>query len=267
VETVVFSRTFSGKINKSFFLKKVIFFVEGNDDVAFYAPFKRSLDCRFESADGKPELIKLALHAAQTKLPYVAVLDDDFDVISGRDVRGDRVVYVGAYSMENLLAQDEIVREFVQDFCGCNEDIPDDILLSKLWTDCGDILAKVVIADLAAMLNGIDRDAVPARIDTWIRSNGNHIFIREEAWADFQSFLLRVGQENIDAAATLLDKLSSSEICAGYLRGHLVFGLLRNRTFNAVKAVGVKAGKAYIRKLVRILTCMFWRGSSASRDN
>lgn len=261
-----FSRTTSGKINKAFFVGEVVVYVEGDDDFAFFASLRRSLGFRVESSNGKHELVKLAQRVSHDHLPYVVVMDDDFDVIAGRSFESDQVVYVGRYSIENLLACDSVIKELVCDYCGIDCDLPSDGSINQLWVDLGSKLAMVAVADLAADLAGIDRGGVPDRIEMWLQQERGKLTIRRDAWADFEAYLGQLGEARLDQAKHMLDGLSEAEVCRCHLRGHLVFGLIRNRIVAAIKA---KNGRINIdsRGLLMLCADIFWRLGSECAIN
>lgn len=261
-----FGRTLSGKINKAYFVGKVICYVEGEDDVSFFAPLKRQLDIRFESANGKAEALKLARSVIESQAPFLVLLDDDFDVVAGRSLQSQHVLYVGRYSIENLIAVDDLLTEFVQDYCGSNDDVPSDFLLLRLWEDCGDRLSQIVLVDLAADLNGGDRGGVPDRIEMWIESVGRRLRIKEAAWETFQQYVATIGEDELALATQALQGQTTSDMCTRHLRGHLVFGLLRDRAIAAVKAV--KGGKCVAdnRMLLKTFSELFWRSADRSGE-
>lgn len=257
-----FGRTTSGMANKGLFVGQVIIYVEGEDDVSFFSPLKRVLGCRIESANGKPGLLKLLERVDEEANDFIIVMDDDFDVILNKAVTSRYVVYVGRYSIENLLLCDSLLKEFVGEYCGCDDAVPDEVLLSRVWEDSGGRLAHVAAIDLAAAAAGTDRGGVPERIEMWLQIAGRRISVRDDAWEQFNAYAKGIAEEYVNNATQLLHELSHESICQNYLRGHLVFGLLRNRIFAAIKSVRNSNANIDNRALLRLLSDLFWRTES-----
>ena len=78
---MVFSRTISGKKNKFYFVEKVIVWVEGPDDIVFFDRLLRDMGCKLDPAGGKNECLKLAEGIVEEDLPYVVIIDGDYDVL------------------------------------------------------------------------------------------------------------------------------------------------------------------------------------------
>lgn len=261
---VEFGRTESGKANKPYFVGKVIFYVEGDDDIAFFAPLRRLLDARFESANGKNEALKLASREDGAKYPYVVILDDDFDRLLDKHISKSNVVYVGRYSIENLVARDDLLIDFVRDYCGTEDDVPEIYLMAKVWQDCGERLVRLVVADLAACISGSGRGGVPDRIEAWIEVVGERIRIRDAAWRRFEEYVRGLDGAALSRAESLLHGRESGDVCEHHLRGHLIFGLLRNRLIHAIRQIRGSGFAADSRVILRMFSEMFWRSEGCS---
>jgi hypothetical protein len=255
----VFSRTTSGKANKGLFIRELLVYVEGDEDVTFFSALRSELGCRFESADGKGEAEKLAKKLLDDNYPYAVILDGDFDVVLGRKIQHPRVVYLSVYSIENFLANDDVIREFIEGYCACDDGLEDILLLGDFWDLCGGDLRKLVTLDIARAMSGLDRAGIPDRIDPWLAISDSRVVLTRDARARISDLEEQTPARQILAARRLLEQRSDVEVCCELLRGHLIFGIVRKKVFIAIKRLLRRNCVADNRMLLKSMSEALWR--------
>ena len=105
--TVGFTRTPSGIVGKWHFYSMPTIWVEGPTDIYFYSPIVDDLQCRIEAFHGHENATALIEGLRDHGLPYLVVLDGDYDILSAWRSPHKRVIRLRRYSFENYLWERE----------------------------------------------------------------------------------------------------------------------------------------------------------------
>ncbi|MFC1871625.1 DUF4435 domain-containing protein [Chloroflexota bacterium] len=109
-------RTTSGKINKYLFSPEILIWVEGIDDIPFYVNGLERGTCKFLPAGGKEEIKKLINALVKENLPYVVILDGDYEVLENPKSINSRIINLRRYSIENYLLEEELIEAVCRDY-------------------------------------------------------------------------------------------------------------------------------------------------------
>lgn len=156
---VVFERTPSGKIGKFNFYTLPLVWVEGPDDVTFFAKLLRQ-PCRLEAANGRDACELLAEELKVSDLPYAVIMDSDYDVLDGISHDHPRVVFLDRYAMENYFFDRGTLERVCQSYIGNQEAIE----------RFGDYYESKILGVLNALKELIALDVVHARASTGHKS-------------------------------------------------------------------------------------------------
>ncbi len=98
-----FTRTPTGIVGKWRFYSIPTVWVEGPTDIFFFAPIVDDLPCRLEAIRGCKNAAALIEGLVRDDLPYVVILDGDYEILTKRRQIHKRVIRLRRYSFENYL--------------------------------------------------------------------------------------------------------------------------------------------------------------------
>ena len=105
-----FERTTEGKIARYRFLDMPVVWLEGETDYPMYEPILSEMGCEIGWADGKQECRKLVEAMMAGDLPYVVVLDGDYEILRRCRSWHRRAVLLQRHSIENYCAEVGVVQ-------------------------------------------------------------------------------------------------------------------------------------------------------------
>jgi len=233
-----FSRTPAGKVAKHLFHPHTtIVWVEGDDDLTAYTWLVRDLDCRVERAGGKPACLRLAQELMRDDLPYVVVVDGDYDILTRRRSPHRRVVWLQRYAIENYLLEVGSMERL----CDSLEPPTDDECARRfaaVLEHVGSELADAIALDAAAVSEGLAETPLPQRIERLLNTGkacevdaAAVAHCCRDASAELPVLALRKSRQLIKA-------WQKKRRIVDLLRGHLAFGVLRRCIFAEVEARG-----------------------------
>ena len=83
--------------------------LEGGTDYPMFEPLARSMNCVLRPAGGVEECRKLARAMMKAELPYIVVMDGDYEILRRQRSRHRRVVLLARHSIENYCAEPELL--------------------------------------------------------------------------------------------------------------------------------------------------------------
>lgn len=230
-----FRRTTSGQIAKYLFFRQPVLWVEGATDIVFYSKALRRVDFRIEVAGGRGECLRLAAALEEGDLPFVVVLDGDYEMLWRRRSTHRRVVWLNRYSIENYLFE-ELATESV---CALLSGDPNTEVVSRfrsvrlaIETD----LAELVLLDVGSSLGGNFEPSFPEHADEILLGNRG---VRLNA-GRIAYWVRKVADQVTEAARTKAAEGIGGFIQDGRLvdivRGKVVLGILRRLIWEVVQA-------------------------------
>lgn len=260
---VPFQRTNAGKAVKPKFIGRKICYVEGVDDVAFFNPVSERLGVKFEPAHGKPNSEELARKLVAQGGDYIVVFDNDFDDLLGRRLSDPRVVYLPCYSVENLPVLDLTLDAVLTTFCALSEPTTKGSgLVRETLNREGEILDELIHYDLAMRRAEKENEIMPGHADVIFGNRPGLNFCT--AWKLSASEKLANSAGEISAVKSSTSHLSRIRRIEVYLRGHVIFGILRRCFVSAANLLGGPKPTVDNRMFMAFLGEAFWRVGGAS---
>ena len=98
------ARTPSGLASEYLFYKETVVYVEGYTDIPFYdTVLQNYYNYRIKAKHGKEKCKELATALVEDDLPYVVVLDGDYEILESTRSKHRRVILLHRHSLENYL--------------------------------------------------------------------------------------------------------------------------------------------------------------------
>ena len=224
----MFTRTTAGLINKFLFYSEPIIWVEGPDDLPFYYPIINGLGCRIEAAGGKDECERLSEFIIQDNLPYIVVIDSDYEILMGYKILHDRVIYLHKYSIENYFFEREIVQSVCCKYSGSLEGKEAlGTLFDEVEKDTQQHLYELVVLDVANHREGTGLEVIPTSPEKLIDIRSVHCS-SERVSQVCKAISINIKPETISESRTLIDNFLRDRRFSDLLKGHFIFGIIRH---------------------------------------
>lgn len=254
-----FNRTLSGKIAKYLFYKEPLIWVEGVSDIPFYSNLVSGINCHIEAADGREDCQNLIEALIDNNLPYLVVIDGHYEMLTRVRSRHRRVVLLQRHSIENYLFEQQIINIVACQYSSIEP--PRDIssvIITKLEQHLEKELHKLLVLDIALV------DASPGQTvfpDSHlpIHDTRNPVQLSRHRIIDLQkSYGGLVSQEEIDSAESMLENYLKQHRFVDVLKGHFVFGIIRDLFVNIVTDTTGNSPNIDNRGLLLILSGAVW---------
>lgn len=239
-----FTRTTQGKIALYRFFDEPLVWLEGGTDYPMFEPLLRPMNCKLRFAGGKRECLKLAQAMIDDDLPYVVVVDGDYEILRRQRSYHRRALLLRRYSIENYCAEPVLIGvvcqrysegrvadgdagERFEELLGQLERelramvVLDIALSGKHGGDEGGVLPKSIVSVLATKVPMAFDRAKVREIVTRGRRNCRHRASRRKANA-------------------LLDGYMAKRRFVDILRGHWVFEMIRWFVVGELRRVEMK---------------------------
>jgi len=266
-----FDRTDVGKINQYLFYQDPVIWVEGADDIPFYEHSLTTGSCVFKPADGKPECIKLAAAIKEHDLPYIVVLDGEYNILRKKRSGHRWIVILGRHSIENYLFEKDLVRHICCDYVSLKirnsldksakldefaKTVGDhfDTLLSYVESELFDL----VVLDVADCMGKTGCDVLPNRIDPLCQSGTEVIFVDSQISRYCNKGKNKISQQHIDDAKSLISDFCKYKRFIDIVPGHLVYGILRRFIKKTIKRNTGKSISIDDEGMMLLLTAGVW---------
>lgn len=242
-------RTELGKINKYLFHQEPVVWVEVGDDIPFYKHGFTNDPCVFLPAGGKNESIKLAEAIKKHALPYIVILDGDYEILTKKKSSHRWVVILDRHSIENYLFDRDLAQLICYDYASLKTknkpytSIESNIVMEKIGNDFDKLLSYIesklydlVILDVANCMKQTGCDVLPDKIDVLCESGHNIVFLTSQIAKYYGMGNIKVSQQDIDNAKSLTSDFCKYKRFVDIVPGHLVYGILRRFIKNTVKS-------------------------------
>lgn len=108
-----FIRSDSGIKNRYLlYFPKILVYVEGYSDIPFYEEVLQNYDYHLKARGGKKECEKLVTDIVEKDLPYVVILDGDYEILEHSRSQHRRIVWLHRHSCENYLLEENPIEKF-----------------------------------------------------------------------------------------------------------------------------------------------------------
>ncbi|MYH63244.1 MAG: hypothetical protein F4148_16310 [Caldilineaceae bacterium SB0675_bin_29] len=224
-----FDRTTQGKIAQFRFFDEPVVWVEGETDYPIYEQLLGKMGCKTLWAGGKPECWKLVEAMIADDLPYVVVLDGDYEILRRRKSYHRRALLLGRYAIENYCAEIGLVQNV------CRRYSYGKVVVGDVGSRFGRLLDRIegelmdlVILDIAlAQVGGKDGKGVLAGNVRRILEVGVPLMVDREKVKHLVAQKDRDGfEKEKDEARELLNRFVGRKRFVDILKGSWAFGLI-----------------------------------------
>lgn len=230
---MVFQRTALGKRATFLFYPEPVVWVEGPEDIPFYGALcsRFGLACQLKDASGRLNCVRLAEDLVKDNLPYVVVLDGDYDILDIKNGHPRKIV-LRRYSIENYLFHlDPIASVCVA--LARNVDVFTRVSgsFSEFETRSWECLRDLIVCDAAHALYATGTSVLPSHPRLLTGSQNGYV-LREanirrlyEKWSKEIDILDKNALPDVHKRITAYLKRGRP---MGLVRGHFLFSLMRN---------------------------------------
>lgn len=209
-------------LNQFYSVDKIVY-VEGDDDIPFWEVIfdkLASFSVEFESAGGKPELMKLVQAIEDGEADYLLALDSDYDTIIGLEFN-PAIIRTYGYSMENTLICAETLCKSLKTLLRLPiKETPHE--MCKEWViEVEEAVRYFVACDIVNHVEGLGLLVIPDSSDRFMKSKNSCDLCEEKIKEYLDDLSPRFGEER---ALSELDRLNSSSLSLlDILKGHFLF--------------------------------------------
>ena len=164
---MAFNRTTKGQVSKYLFYDRPLLWVEGEDDIAFYAKILNDCNFHIQSAGGRKEAEKLIDALIADDLPYCVVIDGDYCILRGQRSRHRRAQILPRYSWENFLFQKQIIEGISLQCCRLNAgDVGEITQFDRAYVELKTKIKVLVMYDIASQVSEAGLRLLPDKINS-----------------------------------------------------------------------------------------------------
>ena len=259
---IVFSRTSGGLAEKWRFHNVPTVWVEGPTDFYFYSPIAEELPCRFEPFHGRKNARALITSLKEKNDPYLVILDGDYYILQNARRHHRRVIVLSRYSYENYLWDPEIINRVCLRFAQCGEE--KDIIKAPML-GAVEMLEKeflrALILEVAARRMDPAPKVLPDRIEVLLE-NQRSVKLNLSRLKGLVREAEKTVDTSIEAEAKRdIEAFLKCNCITHIVRGHLLFGLLRQIFFQVANKERGARMSASDEVLLQMFSEAVWRFS------
>ena len=233
-----FIRTDSGIENRDlFYFPKILVYVEGYEDIPFYEGVLQNYDYHLKARGGREECKKLVTALVKKDLPYVVVLDGDYEILERFQSQHRQVVWLHRYSFENYLFEEEPIKQFCRDHAHL-EDSLEELLASSEFTDfIQNIEMKfkdLIILDVAHQRAGTGYDVLPDKSDRFFKPRTRVDFLDSQIQQSRTKAANRIDSQSIDNTRILVETFLRDHRFIDLLPGHFAFSIIKRLIIDTI---------------------------------
>lgn len=227
MSTDTFSRTGSGKLAQYLFHDVPLVWVEGKTDKIAYEPLSRRYSFDMRPAGGRPECLALAKRMAEENLPFLVILDGDYEALQRKRSFHKRAVFLDRYSVENYYCEKSIVDSFVRRFAGVPPEREVKHAFQEMVKHIESELDNLVVHDIAAELLCDGDGPLPRAANELLEDPSNYRLDEERI-----TYLVEEAEEDlndscVEKAKKLIEEWEERGMrMVDIVRGHVLFGIL-----------------------------------------
>ncbi len=254
-----FTRTKRGKVNESLFQDKVLVWIEGDTDFAFYERVLRDLDCKLKSAGGRPECEKLAEELVREKLSFVVVMDGDYNILIRKRSIHRWVIVLPRYSMENFLFEEPALKRVCANYCSTGDHhkmIAREF--QRVQRSIGTKLRRLIVLDAARTFANEATKVLPRSADALLETGKEIQFSTKAISKLYQAGRAQITSGDYTEAEQLIAEFTKDKRLVDILKGHIILGILRRLVSTLVGRSGRRCPKLDNDSLRCLFTAEIW---------
>jgi hypothetical protein len=257
--STTFTRTTTGLVGKWQFYDVPTVWVEGVTDIFFYLPILRDLKCRMEPFHGTGNSDALIEGIKKRDLPYMVILDGDYEILRKKRSVHKRVIVLRRYSFENYLWEPSSLNYSCHRHAQSGE--RNDVLVSdlkKLLKNLRECLQVAVELDVASQECNPAPKVLPDHIEQFLEKSDAVKIDRRKVTAFIGNAADQIPEEALRQSKQLVEEFLKQRCFSELLKGHLLLSAM-HKLF-CKKASEIKGGNAAIRvdALVQVLSDSIW---------
>ena len=250
-----FIRSDSGLENRDlFYLPKVLVYVEGHSDIPFYEEVLQNYNYHLKARGGKKECEKLVMVLVEKDLPYVVVLDGDYEILERARSQYRRVVWLHRHSFENYLFEVEPIKQFCRDRARSEDSLKEPLTSEAFARFTEDIEVKfkdLLILDVAHQRAETGYEVLPNRADRFFKPQTCVNFLDSQIQKSRTEAANRINSQNVNKAKISVERFLKKHRFVDLLPGHLVFGIIRRLISHTVgKSISNEETRLYLSRVV-----------------
>ena len=256
-----FDRTISGKSAKYlFYPDKVLVWVEGDHDERFYSWLIENIEVEICGAGGKPECMRLAERILRDNLPYVVVMDGDYDILDRSHIHHSRIVILSRYSIENYLLDEPSLLAIFNSYT-VDPDGEAKIRLSTMIAYAEEALEEAIRLDATCVRSSLDESPLPSKIEVILANDGSFVIDEDKLDDCCVECRSKVSKDDLRRTNKLIDDWCSTRRLVWLLRGGLALGLIRRIMIEELVGYRKLKWNADNRTLRALLVSHVWQGT------
>ena len=232
------ARTPSGLAAEHLLHKETVVYVEGYTDIPFYQMVLQNYNCRIKAKNGKAKCEELATALIEDELPYVVILDGDYEILEGTQSKHRRVILLHRHSFENYLLEEEAIERFCRDRAHLEDSLEE--MASRFWEVVKDTELKfkeLVVLDVAHYRSKTCGEVLPEQPDRFFNKENTQKavdFRDNEIQKQYTKVVNCIDEQDIEEASILVDEFLKEHRFIDLLPGHFAFGIIRHLIRNTV---------------------------------
>jgi hypothetical protein len=255
-----FTRTKTGIVGKWRFYPIPTVWVEGPSDILFYEPILGDLGCRIEPFHGAENARALIDDLRQNSYPYAVILDGDYSILNSSARLHRNVVVLRKYSFENYLWEEGSINQACLRHAQCGE--KEDRIgpeFERLTQHLEESLSQLVTLDVAARKVNPAPKVLPDKIELLLENNQSHYLDRNKISIIICKVEKLLNEQDLSDARKQLDLFLKKYKLVDIIKGHILFGILRNLFVNISEGIRGKRVTVNDELLTQIMAEMVWR--------
>ena len=231
-----FIRSDSGVENRDLFYPEILVYVEGHTDFPFYEEVLQKYGYHLKAQGGREECKKLVVGLVQKDLPYVVILDGDYEILERTRSPHRRVVLLHRYSFENYLFEEEPIDQFCRDHGhSANR-------LKKLASNFETVLKEtkqkfeeLIALDITHQRAGTGYDVLPEKSDRFFKTKKKVDFLDSQIEQYIETAKC-INRQKVNDTIALVKQFLRDHRFIDLLPGHFAFGIIRRFIIHTVNA-------------------------------
>jgi hypothetical protein len=255
-----FTRTPTGIVGKWQFYQIPTIWVEGPTDIYFYTPVIDDIPCRIEAFHGSSNATALIDGLRDYDLPYLVILDGDYEILAKHRSPHKRVIRLQRYSFENYLWEQEPVNRACLRHARCGE--TKDVAgaeMERVAKHLKKELLYTVVLDIAARRSPNPPAVLPDAMEVIALNNSGPDIDPAKVAALVASVEPRLDPGKVKVAKSELRSFLAKRCITHLLNGHFILGILRRLFLRAAETESGKKSTLTNDAFTQMISDIVWR--------
>lgn len=255
-----FTRTPTGIVGKWQFYQIPTIWVEGPTDIYFYTPVIDDIPCRIEAFHGSGNASALIDGLRDYDLPYLVILDGDYEILSKQRTPHKHIIRLQRYSFENYLwEQDPVNRACLRHArCGDTKDVAK-TEMERVAKHLKKELLYTVTLDIAARRSPNPPAVLPDAMEMIALNNSDPDIDPTKVAALIALIEPMLDPAEVKVAQSEVRNFLATRCITHLLNGHFVLGILRRLFLRAAETENGKKSTLTNDAFSQIISDIVWK--------